>query len=162
MRTSLRPHRIAIGALTVALMFGITACTDAPADNTNSSEQATDSSGQSTDATGDDGQSVAEACGLVQDTIENATSGLDTADAEDPSIVVDAMRDASAQLDSLSSEVTNDQIAALLPDLGELFTQMGDSMEAALSGDADAAAEFQETGTQFQTTLSEFQEACGA
>jgi hypothetical protein len=159
MRTSLRPHRIAIGALTVALMFGITACTDTPtdtpADTSNSSEQ-------TTDASGDDGQSVEEACGLVQDTIENATSGLDTADVEDPSIVVDAMRDASAQLDTLAGEVTNDQISALIPDLGALFTQMGDSMEAALSGDADAAAEFQEIGTEFQTTLSEFQEACGA
>ena len=145
-------RRIAALAVAVAVAFGLSACTGAPA--------GTGPTGA--DSPGDDGQTVAEACTLVQDTITQAASEFEQAAQQDPSTVVAAMQAAAEKIGSTASQVTNDQVAALLPSLQDMYGQVGDIMQALGDGDVTKVADLARVGTDFQETTQAFQDLCAA
>ncbi|MCR2764066.1 hypothetical protein NQ152_11175 [Microbacterium sp. zg.B48] len=144
-------HRLAAGTLAVVVALGITACSPAGP-----------SAGgfQSTDAPGDEGQSTADACALIQESIEAATSEFENAAANDPGSVVESMRGAAQRITEAAGEITNDDVAAFLPRLQQMFADAGDVMEAVVQGDASKIEDLAELGTKFQETSNDFQEIC--
>lgn len=144
-------RRIAALALIGLTVTGLASCTASPDPATNSATG---------DAPGDDGQSVAQACALVQDTISAATADVEDVGAEDPAAAVDAMRAAASELSESAGSITNDAMAALLPSLQELFTQTADIMGAIVDGDTSKAGEMTALGEKFSSTTDEFQTLC--
>jgi hypothetical protein len=150
-----------IAALTIACtaLLGLTACSGIPFLPGGSAGDAT-TAPRSEDASGDDGQSTAAACQLVQETITEATDEFENVSSEDPGAVVDAMNAAADRLADMSSEITNDEVAAVLPSLQEMFQNVADVMGAIAEGDVSKLAEMEELGTTFQETGEKFQELC--
>lgn len=138
-------------------LLGLTGCTGAPA---GSSSSGASGASQPADAAGDNGQSTADACALVQSTITEATDGFENASADDPGAVVDAMKSAAEKLTASTSQITNDQVAALLPSLRDMFTKTGDVMEAVAAGDMSKLEDLSSLSTQFQETSEAFQKVC--
>lgn len=143
---------IATLVLAAAAATGLSACTGSPAQTGSISAGA--------DAPGDDGQSTAQACALVQQTIDDATAEFESAASADPSTVVDGMRAAAQKLSDASAQVTNDSVAALLPSLQDMFVRVSDVMAAIVQGDVTKVGDLSRLGTQFQETSREFQELC--
>jgi ABC-type amino acid transport substrate-binding protein len=143
-------QRCAALALAAVVAFGLTACTapDSPARGTG-------------DAPGDGGQSVAEACRLIEDTIADATSEFQQTAAEDPVAVVDAMKAAAQTLSDSASQITNDDVAALLPGLQGMFEQVAELMAAVVEGDVTKTDDIAALGDRFSETSETFQELCG-
>jgi len=148
-----------IAALTIAVFatFGLAACTGAPAGGSPGSAAA---SPGAADAPGDEGQSTAEACDLVQQTISDATDEFESAASDDPTQVVESMKSAAEKLAAVSSTVTNDQVSALLPSLQEMFDKTAEVMQAVVDGDVSKAGDLSQLGTDFQATSEKFQEIC--
>ena len=155
-------RRIAALTLAVVATFGLSACTGSPAPASSVSAPAGGSSAsqESTDSGAEGGQTVSEACALVHDTISEATGQFDQATEQDPAVVVEAMRNAADQLGETALQVTNTEVAALLPPLQEMFTQVSEVMEALVAGDTSRLTELSELGTDFQQTVQRFQELC--
>lgn len=157
------PRRIAALVLSGVLLTSVTACSGIPflsggsSPASTSSPRSTEGSG---DATGDGGQSAAQACAIVQDTITQATNEFQNISAEDPAAVVQAMQTAAEGIAAASSQITNDQVAALLPSLQDTFQQIADAMGAIAQGDVSKLAEIEKLGTTFQETSQKFQELC--
>jgi hypothetical protein len=141
----------AIIAATAAL--GLAACTGGPAPSSSSVASA--------DQPGDGGQSTADACALVQQTISDAATEFSSASADDPAVVVDGMKAAAQKLGDASAQVTNDQIAALLPPLRTAFEKAADVMQAVAEGDVSKLADSAQLSTDIQEPLQRFQEICG-
>lgn len=162
------PRRLAALLVVGLALTSLTACSGIPFLSSGDSSSPTSSSaapaderpGTTEDQAGDEGQTTEEACALVQDTIEEATSEFENVSAEDPTAVVEAMKAAAGSIAQASSEVTNDEVAALLPSLQDLFQQVGDAMSAIAEGDVTKLAEMEELGTGFQETSEKFQELC--
>jgi hypothetical protein len=144
-------HRIAALTLAVIAVFGITAC--APAASSPDSFQ-------STDAPGDEGQSKADACSLIQQSIEDATAEFENAAADDPGAVVDSMKGAAERIAAAAGEITNDEVAAFLPALQQMFADAGEIMEAVVQGDASKVEDLAGLGAKFQETSGRFQKIC--
>ncbi len=161
MTTSRIGRRLAALTLAAVTLLSVTACTGAP---TGSAQPSAPSSSAGTpraeDSAGDQGQSTADACRLIQDTIEQASAEFDNVSNEDPAALVDAMEAAAQQLADASSQITNDEVAALLPSLQQMFSDIADVMGALAEGDASRIAEVQELGASFQETSTRFQELC--
>lgn len=146
-------RRVAALALAALLSLGLVACS-APAGDTS------DAPAISADEPGDAGQSAADACGIVRGSIESATEAFSSATADDPASVVDALRTAAEELAAVSSQVTNDEVAALLPPLQEMFLTASDAMDAVASGDIARLAEIGELAGDLQASVTRFQELC--
>jgi hypothetical protein len=159
MTSSFLPRRIAAVTIAFAAVVGLSACSAFPLGGPAASESAAP---RETDASGDEGQSTQDACALVQETIEEATAEFDNLDAQDPAAVVDAMEAAAQGIADVSSEVTNDEVAALLPSLQSMFEQVSEVMAAIVAGDTENMTELSELGTSFQETTTQFQELCTA
>lgn len=156
------PRRLAALLLVSVALTSLTACSGISSEQpspeaTVSTPDAREGAG---DETGDAGQTTAEACALVQDTIEDATAEFEDVSAEDPAAVVEAMRSAADRIAAASSEITNDEVAALLPSLQSMFDKVADVMGAIASGDASKLADAEELGSGFQETSEKFQELC--
>jgi hypothetical protein len=161
MRT-LTSRRMAAFAITAIALLGLTACTGSPtaAESSDPSSSASAATGTD-DASGSDGdQTTAEACQLVQDTITEATDKLENVDSEDPEAIVGGMEAAAESLAGLAPQVTNTEVAALLPTLEDMFGQVADMMSAIVSGDA-ASVDTEKVGATMQETMAAFQELCG-
>jgi hypothetical protein len=148
-------RRTAALALAAVAVFGLAGCTASPGSTPAGSASATD-------AAGDGGQSTADACALVQDTITSATKEFDSASASDPGQVVDAMKAAAQQLSAVAPKVTNDEMAALLPAIQDVFQKTGDTMSAIVSGDLSKAGDMAEVGTSMQDAMQKFQTLCAS
>ena len=144
-------HRVAALTLAAVALLGLTACTS-PASVTPDS--------RSSDAPGDAGQSTADACALVQQGIEDATAQFDNAASADPQSVVDAMKTAAQTLADTAAQVTNDEVAAVLPSLQDMFTEASEVMEAIVKGDASKFDDLSQLGTKFTETSEAFQAIC--
>lgn len=142
-------------ALTAVALFGLTACTGTTAPSTSSgvSQPGVDSGSE---------QSVADACALIQETIVDATGDFENAQGGDPAAVVEAMKTAAGKLAEASSQVTNAEVAALLPSLQEMFQRTSDVMQALVDGDASKLGDMAELGQSFQDTSERFQELCAS
>lgn len=145
-------RRYAPAALALGVLLLLSACTGAP--SAPSSARA--------DAHGDEGQSTADACAIVQESIDEATGAFAGASPDDPAAVVEALRSASTRLGEVAPRVTNDEVAALLTPLGNMFTQAAESMEALAGGDVSRMAEIAELSTSFQESAAAYQELCAA
>ena len=143
---------IATLVLAVAAATGLSACIGSPAQTAPISAGA--------DAPGDDGQSTAQACALVEQTIDDAATGFESAASADPAAVVDGMRAAADTLSDVAPQVTNDRVAALLPSLQDMFVQVSDVMAAIVQGDVTKAGDLSGLGARFQETSRQFQELC--
>jgi hypothetical protein len=152
-------RRIAPLALVAALALALTACTGLPPAGPS---PASSSAPTSNDRPGDDGQSTADACAIVQESVDQVGDAFGSAAADDPATVVEAMRVAAQELADVSERVTNDEVAALLPGLQDLYDRASESVEALASGDPTRLGELNETAEQFQETSTRFAEICGA
>lgn len=149
-------RRVIALAIAAAALLGLTACTGSPAaDGSTASQPAGGADGE-----GDGGQSVADACALVQDTITEATDEFEEAASADPAAVVEAMKSASEKLGALASQITNDQVAAVLPSLEEMFAEVSEIMSAIVEGDLTKIDDLTAIGESFQQTTESFQELC--
>lgn len=166
MRTPFLSRRIAALALTAAALVGLTACTGlpggagTPAPSTSASADA--DSGDSGD-TGDSGsgQTTEEACQLVKDTITDATAEFEQATTDDPAAVAEAFQAAAQSIADASDSVTNEEVAALLPSLQDLFEKVSEILPGIIEGDTSKVTEFEEMGTELQASMQEFEELCG-
>ncbi|WP_345801732.1 hypothetical protein AAIB33_01125 [Microbacterium sp. AZCO] len=144
-----------IAALTIAAvaLLGLTACTASPDSNADSSPAASD-------AAGDEGQSVADACALIQDTITDATKEFGNAASDDPAAVVEAMKSAADKISAAADQVTNDDVAAILPDLQQMFAKTAEVMQSIVEGDVSKLDELTALGDSFKETSQRFQDLC--
>lgn len=147
-------------ALTIAAvaLLGLTACTGSPAGTEGGASQPA----LGPDGAGDGGQSTADACALVQDTITQATDEFEQAASSDPAAVVDAMKGAAQKLADVGEQITNDEVAAVLPSLGDMFTQVSEIMDAIVAGDVTKLDDLSKIGESFQQTTEEFHNLCTA
>lgn len=141
--------------IAAVVVLGATACTGSPAAGPASSPTS-----QSADAPGDAGQSTADACALIQESIQDATAEFESVTSADPAAVVDAMSSAAERLSETATEVTNDEVAAVLPGLQAMFAEVADVMDAVAQGDLTQADELSQLATRFQETSDAFQEVC--
>ena len=119
-----------------------------------------ESTGQSQDAPGDDGQSVEDACAVIAQTITDATAEFEGGDADDLAAVAEAMEAAAAELATEAGAITNDEVAALVPDLQQMFAEAGEVFVALGECDASGVEDLEEIGTRFQETGAAFEELC--
>lgn len=158
MLSPLRSRRLAAVVIAAAALAGLTACTGSP---TGSNSSAPSSSTSAEGGSGDGAQSTEEACQLVQDTITDATSEFEQATGEDPEAAAEAFQAAAQSIADASSQITNEEVAALLPDLQQLFESVAEVLPAIIEGDTSKLTEFEEIGTDLQASMQQFQELCG-
>jgi hypothetical protein len=147
-------HAIAALAVTSALICGLSACTASPPAPTLTSGT------ESRDQPGDEGQSTADACALIQEDVQAAAEEFEGLSTADPAAVFEAMRSAADKLSDTATQITNDEVAALVPPLQDMFTRVSDVMEAISGGDATRIGELAELGPEFERTSRAFQELC--
>ena len=147
--------RIAALVLATAAVFGLSACTGSPA------PPASASTSPGTDQPGDEGQSTADACALIQESIREATEEFENAATADPATAAAAMTSAAERLAESAADVTNDEVAALLPSLRDMFAEVGAVMDDVVQGDTSKLDELSRLGTELRQTGEAFQEVCG-
>jgi ABC-type glycerol-3-phosphate transport system substrate-binding protein len=157
MLSPLRSRRFAAVVIAAAALAGLTACTGSPAGSNSSAP----SSSAPAEGGGEGTQSTEEACQLVQDTITDATAEFEQATGEDPQAAAEAFQAAAQSIADASAEVTNEEVAAILPDLQQLFESVAEVLPAIIEGDTSKLTEFEEIGTDLQSSMQQFQELCG-
>lgn len=148
-------HRVAALVLAAAAVFGVSACTAPP----TALESGTATPGA--DQPGDDGQSTADACALIRQSIQEATEEFESAATTDPATAAAAMTSAAERLGEEAAEITNDEVAALLPPLREMFAEVGAVMDDIVAGDASKVPELSRLGAELRETSKAFTEVCG-
>lgn len=159
MRTSLLHRGLAAVAITATAMLGLSACTGAPIVSSGSSTPS-QSAPPADDSGASGGQTVAEACALIADTMTQAGSGFENIASGDFATMIDAMEAATQGLADASSEVTNEEVAALLPSFQDMFQKLVDGLTAISEGDTEALAEFENLGTEYQETAERYETLC--
>lgn len=155
-------RRLAAAAIVLGALWGVTGCTGLPSSGSGSGSGSGSSGSETSEGSGSGGQTVAEACTLVSDTITSATDEFEQATSDDPAAVADAFTAAAQSVSDAGAEVTNEEVAALLPPLQDLFERVAELLPAIIEGDTARAAEFQEVGDDLQTTMGEFDALCGS
>lgn len=148
--------RPALGAIVLVVALALTGCAGSPAVGDAGAASAP------ADRPGDDGQSTGDACAIVQTSIDEATAAFSSASPSDPAAVVEALKAASAELVSVSEQVTNDEVAALLPPLRDMFAEASEAMAALSAGDVTRMADIARLSTSFQEAAGAYQELCAA
>ncbi|MCK6066631.1 MULTISPECIES: hypothetical protein [Microbacterium] len=141
-------------AVAIALTAALAGCTAPAADDSPAA------STPAADAAGNEGQSTSDACAIVQESIDGATATFASADPSDPASVVTALESASAELGTISAQVTNDDVAALLPPLRDMFAQAAEAMAAMAEGDVSRAGDISALSARFQESAAAYQELC--
>lgn len=136
-------------ALTVAAvaLFALTGCTAGDADG-----------GDATPSN----QSVEDACTQVDDVMTEATAGLQEIDPSDPATAAEALRTIADGMGDAATEVTNEEVSGILPDLQTAFSSAAESMEAVAAGDTERATELNTALTDVQGSIESYTELCGA
>ena len=158
--TIFQTRTIASLTLATVALLGLTACTGSPAGTGAPADPSASRSTQSSDQPGDDGQSTADACALIQESIQEATAEFQSVATADPAAVVDAMTSAAERLSDTATQVTNDEVADVVPALQEMFTQAAEVMDAISLGDVSKVDDLSQIGTKLQETSETFQEIC--
>ena len=141
-------RRLATISITAAAIFGLSACAGSPTGGGA--------------APAEKEQTVAQACAVIADTMNDATSEFQEMSMDDMDSVIQAMDAAIASLDDASAKVTNDEVAELLPQLQEMFQKASEGMTAISEGDLEKLTEFQDMGTEFQDVIADYTELCSA
>lgn len=148
-------HRsVAAIAIAVTALLGLTACTGSPG------AQETAGSSDAGQPPSGDGQSVAQACSLIQETITDATAEFNDASTDDPAAAVESMKSAAEKLADAAGQITNPDVAAVLPDLQDMFATTADAMQSLAEGDLTKLDDLAAVGQEFQETSERFQELC--
>lgn len=155
-RRSSAARTLAVLSLAAATAFGLAACTGSP------TGPASTSAAQSSDEPGDAGQSTADACALIAESIQDATAEFEGIATADPAAVVDAMGSAAERLSDTATQVTNDEVAAVLPGVQAMFAEVAEVMDAIARGDVTKVDDLSQLATEFQETSDAFQEVCAA
>lgn len=162
--TPILSRRIAALTLAAVAVLGLSGCMGFPAGSGSSTPSASASESSPDEGSGDDSgdgtQTTAEACQLVQETIAEATAEFENVDATDPTAVVEGMEAAAESLADAASKVTNEEVAALLPDLQAMFEEVAAVMAHIVAGDASKLGELEQIGTKFQETTQRLQDLC--
>ncbi|MFE1665483.1 hypothetical protein [Microbacterium sp. P02] len=150
--------RRTIAGLTIALcaVLGLTACTG----STSGASPTSSGAPAAVDQTGDEGQSVTDACALIQDTIADASAEFESVAAQDPAAVVESMNAAASKLADAAPSITNDEVAGVVAPLQEMFAKTAEVMAAVAKGDVTKLGDLSDLGTQFQETGEKFQALC--
>jgi hypothetical protein len=148
-------HRLVAVVLASIAVFGVSACTASPA------VPGSGSVSPGSDQPGDEGQSTAEACALIQESIQEATEEFESAATTDPATAAAAMTSAAERLGENAAEITNDEVAALLPPLREMFAEVGAVMDDIVQGDDSKVPELSRLGVELRETSEAFKEVCG-
>jgi hypothetical protein len=151
-------RRIAALTLVIVSLVGLTSCAGFPYRSASSTPTAV--AGE--DAPGDEGQSTEQACELIRSTVAEATADFSDIANEDPATVIETMKATAQKLADAGAHITNDDVAALVPSLTDLFEQVGVVMEAIASGDVSKVTEVDALRQKFQDTTTRFQELCGS
>jgi hypothetical protein len=148
-------HRIVAVVLAAVAVLGLSACTASPAVPENGAVT------PGTDQPGDEGQSTADACALIQQSIQEATEEFESAATADPATAAAAMTSAAERLGENAAEITNDEVAALLPPLRDMFAEVGAVMDDIVQGDTSKVPELSRLGAELRETSEAFKEVCG-
>ena len=70
------------------------------------------------------------------------------------------MKTASQTLADTAAQVTNDEVAAVLPSLQDMFAEASEVMEAIVKGDVSKFEDLSQLGTKFTETSEAFQAIC--
>ncbi|MHC2999514.1 hypothetical protein [Microbacterium sp. HJ5] len=161
MRTPTFSRRIAALTLAAVAVFGLAGCTGFPAGSGTPAPSTSSTADGGAGAGSDDGtQTTAEACQLVQDTITDATAEFEQATTDDPAAVAEAFQAAAQSIADATGEVSNEEVAALLPPLQDVFERVAEVLPAIIEGDTSRTEEFQELGADLQTSMEQFNELC--
>lgn len=161
-------------ALTISAvaLFGLTGCTGTlvPVESASSGAGASAPASASPDA-GDDGadggdaaggQSVAEACAIINTGMNDAMTEFQNVDASsDPQTIVDAMTTASNAIGAATGEIDNAEVVTAATGLQESFAQIAEVSKAVLvDGDTSQATQMATLGENVQTSVTAFYELC--
>ncbi|WP_127476838.1 hypothetical protein [Microbacterium sulfonylureivorans] len=161
MRTPILPRRIAALTVAAVALVGLSGCAGFPAGSPSSAPTSSASGDAgSGEGSGDGTQTTEEACQLVTDIMTEATAGFENMDPNDPDAVVEEMEAAVQSLADASSQISNEEVAAILPDMQAMFQQVADLMAAIVAGDASKVGELEGLGASFQETGARFEELC--
>lgn len=148
--------RHALGTLALLAALVVTGCTASPAPASTTSP----ATASPADETGDGGQSTADACAIVAESVDSAIAAFASASPDDPAAVISALQAASRELVTVSERVTNDDVAALLPPLRDMFGEASEAMKAVADGDLARVADVSRLSGAFQEAASAYQELC--
>ncbi|MET0780397.1 MAG: hypothetical protein ABWZ16_02605 [Microbacterium sp.] len=149
-------HRIAAVTIAAIALLGVTACTGSPTDASSAGTS------RSTDQPGDEGQSKADACALILQSIEDATAAFENASSTDPAAAADAIAAAADRLAVTATQITNDEVAALVPSLQDMYAQVAEVMDGVTKGDLSRIGDVSQLGGRIQETSLAFQQICDA
>ncbi|WP_127818703.1 hypothetical protein [Microbacterium sp. CPCC 204701] len=158
MRTTLLNRGLAAVAITAIALLGMTACTGTPISSSNGSTSSSESAPPAEES--GSGQTVAEACALIEDTMNQAMQEYENMSVEDPAALIAAMDAAVQSLSDASAQVTNEEVGALMPSLQEMFQTLADAFTALADGDMSKLTELEGVTAEFQQTATRFQELC--
>lgn len=127
-------RRISATSIAAAAMLGLTAC-------------------------GSGGQSVADACKLVDEQMQEAAAGLQGISPTDPE-VGDRIGEFSTSLSEAADTVTNEEVKPVIEKISASFGEMSEALATATDGDLSKLTELQETANGLQTTLQEYTTLC--
>lgn len=153
-------RRITALTITAVALFGLTACTGTTAPESSGGSNGGTSQGDGGGTAEESGQTVAEACSVVTDTIDAAFADFQDVGTEDLGATAEAMTAAAEDISAVIGDVTNPEVAAVVPGLQEAFEKIGAAVQASAEGDTSALAELEGAGTQLQEDMTTFQELC--
>lgn len=107
-----------------------------------------------------DGQTAATACELVRDSVDDAAAQLQTLDTNDPQAAFEAMSRVATQLGEATAEVTNAEVAALLPDLQAGFASAAEVLQSIAGGDLSQVPALQVAAMDIQDAFGAFATVC--
>lgn len=140
-------RRLTALTVTAVALFALTGCTAGNADGGDAAPS---------------NQSVEDACTQVDDVMTEATAGLQEIDPSDPATAAEALRTIADGMGDAATEVTNEEVSGILPDLQTAFSSAAESMEAVAAGDTERATELNTALTDVRGSIESYTELCGA
>lgn len=107
-----------------------------------------------------DAQSTATACELVRASVDDAAAQLQTLDTSDPQAAFAVMSDVASSLGAAAADVTNTEVATLLPDLQAGFASAADVLQAIAGGDLAQVPALQVAAMDIQDAFGAFAQVC--
>lgn len=107
-------------------------------------------------------QTVAEACALVRESVDDAAHALGSLDTSDPQAAAAAVSALSERIQDAAATIDNTDVAAVLPGLQSGFAAAAAALQATAGGDLSQLPALQQSATDIQSSLGEFAELCPA
>jgi hypothetical protein len=104
-------------------------------------------------------QSTEEACGILQDGVEETMNTLEAGDASDPAVAAAAVAAISESFGAAADQIDNAEVRAAADAAGESFLAYGEALEA-VSADPAQTESAVAAQTELETALGELGEVC--